>query len=138
VDAAYQLVVRGGSKDVGVLGMSFKAGTDDLRESPLVELIERLIGKGYRVRVFDRNVSLASLHGANRAYIEQEIPHIASILASDLQDVLDHADTIVIGNGDAEFKTLAARMRPDHRVIDLIRVGLDEAVVGDRYEGISW
>lgn len=137
VDNAYRLIRRTGSKRVGVLGFSFKAGTDDLRESPLVDLIERLIGKGYDVSVYDRNVSLASLQGANRAYIEQEIPHIASIMASSPEAVLEHADVVVIGNADARFATVASQARPDQHVIDLVRTDLGETVPSG-YEGISW
>jgi GDP-mannose 6-dehydrogenase len=137
VDAAYQLIRRTGSKRVGVLGFSFKAGTDDLRESPLVELIERLIGKGYNVSVYDRNVSLASLHGANRAYIEQEIPHIASIMAPTLEAVMDHADVVVIGNADPEFSGVTTRLREGQHVIDLVRT-MSNGARPAAYEGISW
>ena len=91
-----------------MLGFSFKAGTDDLRESPLVELIERLIGKGYDLRIYDRNVSIAALTGANRDYILNHIPHISRIMVESIDEVLDHAEVIVIGNGAAEFDGIAA------------------------------
>ena len=100
VQTAYQLIQRTGKKRVGVLGLSFKAGTDDLRESPMVTLVGRLIGRRYDVSVYDRSVSFANLHGANRAYIEQEIPHIVSIMTTSLDVLLDHAEVVVIGSAD--------------------------------------
>ncbi len=122
IDRALRMIMDAGRKRVGVLGFSFKAGTDDLRESPLVELIERLIGKGYEVRLYDRNVSLANLQGANRSYIEQEIPHIASLMAETLDEVLDCSDVVVIGNRDDEFRAILDRARPGQVVIDLVRI----------------
>jgi len=122
IDRALRMIMDAGRKRVGVLGFSFKAGTDDLRESPLVELIERLIGKGYEVRLYDRNVSLANLQGANRSYIEQEIPHIASLMADTLDEVLDCSDVVVIGNRDDEFRTILDHARPGQAVIDLVRI----------------
>src|SRR5262249_60871747 len=92
------LVLNEGRRKVGVLGFSFKAGTDDLRESPLVELIERLIGKGFDLRLYDRNVNLAKLTGANREYIMKAIPHIERLMVPTVDEVLEHADVIVIGN----------------------------------------
>jgi GDP-mannose 6-dehydrogenase len=123
---------------VGVLGFSFKAGTDDLRESPIVELIERLIGKGYSVRVYDRNVSLANLQGSNRAYIEKEIPHVASLMADSLDEVVAHSEVIVIGNGDAEFQRVLEETRPEQEIIDLVRIADSTDGVKGRYRGISW
>ncbi|HEX6230475.1 MAG TPA: nucleotide sugar dehydrogenase [Actinomycetota bacterium] len=138
IDRALRMVTRTGRKRVGVLGMSFKAGTDDLRESPMVELIERLIGKGYEVRVFDRNVSLANLHGANRAYIEREIPHIASLMVGTVEEVLTSSDVVVIGNGDPEFARVLEEARSEQAIVDLVRVGAREGGTRARYEGICW
>ena len=98
METAYEMIERLGCKHVGVLGFSFKAGTDDLRESPVVGLIERLIGRGYNVSVYDHYVSLSNLHGANRAYIEAEIPHIASLMSESVDDVIDRSEVIVLGN----------------------------------------
>lgn len=126
-----------GPMRVGLLGLSFKAGTDDLRESPVVELAERLLGKGYDLRVYDRNVSVSRLVGANRAFILRSIPHISEILLDSLDDVLDHAELVVVGNADPEFDNLAARIRPEQRVFDL--VGVDRS--GFRpgvYTGLTW
>ncbi|MEX0985647.1 MAG: nucleotide sugar dehydrogenase [Actinomycetota bacterium] len=136
VDRALRMIADAGSKRVGVLGFSFKAGTDDLRESPLVELIERLIGKGYAVRVYDRNVSLAHLQGANRAYIEREIPHIASLMAATVDEIIEASDTIVIGNADPSFARVAADTA-GRRVIDLVGIKTD-GELGPGYQGISW
>jgi GDP-mannose 6-dehydrogenase len=138
VAIACQMIQHTGRKRVGVLGFSFKAGTDDLRESPVVELIEYLIGRGYQVKVYDRNVSLANLHGANRAYIGQEIPHIASLMADSIDAVLDSSEVVVIGNKSAEFKDALAHLRDGQIVIDLVRVTEDGVSSNGRYRGICW
>jgi GDP-mannose 6-dehydrogenase len=106
---------------VGVIGLSFKAGTDDLRESPMVALVEALIGKGCDVRIFDRNVSIARLVGANRRYIEEEIPHVASLMCADLHDVLAHAEVLILGNNDDDAARAAGAATDRHFVIDLTR-----------------
>jgi GDP-mannose 6-dehydrogenase len=137
IDHAYELIATSGSKRVGVLGFSFKAGTDDLRESPLVELIERLLGRGFQVTVYDRNVSLASLQGSNRAYIEHEIPHVARLMAASLEEVLDRSDVIVIGNGAPEFRDVPRRLREGQRIVDLVRIAA-RADGNRNYEGIAW
>ena len=137
LDRAFRLISSAGSKRIGVLGLAFKAGTDDLRESPVVELIERLVGKGYQVRVFDRNVSLAHLHGANREYIEREIPHIASLMCARVDDVLEQSDVIVVGNQAPEFADAMDRVNGHHSVVDLVRIA--RSGLGDfAYEGIGW
>ena len=106
IETGINMVIEAKHKNVGILGMSFKAGTDDLRESPIVELIERLLGKGYNIRIYDQNVNIAALMGANKDYMLNHIPHISKLLSNSIDEVLDHADTIVIGNGDEEFKSL--------------------------------
>ena len=138
VERALRIIKDTGFRSVGVLGFSFKAGTDDLRESPLVELIERLIGKGYHVRVFDRNVSLANLQGANRAYIEREIPHIAQLMSETIDEVVEASDVLVIGNGDPAFRRVLAEAREDQVIVDLVRIGEPGDVTQGRYRGISW
>jgi GDP-mannose 6-dehydrogenase len=134
----FELIRRTGRKKVGVLGFSFKAGTDDLRESPMVELIETLVGKGYAVKVYDKNVSLARLHGANRAYIEREIPHIASLMCNSWEEVLAASEVIVIGNRASEFRQAVEQAGEDQVVIDLVRVAQDVGQLNARYEGICW
>jgi GDP-mannose 6-dehydrogenase len=117
-----KLVVDGGNSSVGVLGFSFKAGTDDLRESPVIEVIERLIGKGYDLRIYDRNVSIAALVGANRDFILNRIPHISRLMVPSVDAVLAHARTIVIGNNDPEFSQIQSRLREDQCLVDLVRI----------------
>jgi GDP-mannose 6-dehydrogenase len=136
IERAYEMVRASGVRRVGVLGLSFKAGTDDLRESPLVALVERLIGREYQVAVYDRNVSFANLIGANRAYIEHEIPHIVSIMTDSLEDLIERSELVIVGNADPAFAA-ALDARPDgQHVIDLVR--LENAEPRDLYEGIAW
>jgi GDP-mannose 6-dehydrogenase len=138
IDLAYQMVKRTGRKRIGVLGFSFKAGTDDLRESPMVELIEHLIGKGYQVMVYDRNVSLANLQGANRAYIDQEIPHVASLMADSIDEILGRSEVIIIGNKSPEFERVLPRLQGDQILIDLVRITEHSFPFNGNYQGLCW
>ena len=124
-----QMVMEGGNSRVGILGFSFKAGTDDLRESPVIEMIERLIGKGYDLRIYDRNVNLAALTGANRDFILNRIPHISRLMVPRMEDVLAWAQTVVIGNNAPEFKLAVQNLRADQYLIDLVRL----TIPGQRY-----
>ncbi|HET6597173.1 MAG TPA: nucleotide sugar dehydrogenase [Anaerolineales bacterium] len=135
---AYQLIRQTGCKKVGVLGLSFKEGTDDLRESPMVELIEHLVGKGYQVMVYDRNVSLSKLHGANRAYIEHEIPHISQLMSESIDDVIENSDVVVVGNKAEGYLKISEKLREDHKVIDLVRVKDGPYTSNGHYQGIGW
>jgi GDP-mannose 6-dehydrogenase len=138
IDRAIDMVLGFKRRRIGMLGISFKAGTDDLRESPLVVLTEALIGKGLDVRIFDNDVSLARLVGANREYIEREIPHIASLLVTDLAEVVAHAEVVVIGNRSRAFESLPQHCRAGQIVVDLARIaGLSECE-GIDYRGITW
>jgi GDP-mannose 6-dehydrogenase len=114
-------VLKTRKRKVGLAGLSFKPATDDLRESPMVTLAETLIGKGCDVRILDRNVSLARLIGANRRYIEEEIPHLSSLMCESVEDLLAHAEVLVIGNADMEAAAALAAATPRHTVIDLTR-----------------
>jgi GDP-mannose 6-dehydrogenase len=136
VEKALDMVLSTGTKQVGVLGFSFKAGTDDLRESPMVTLIETLLGKGLELVIYDRDVSLARLFGSNKAYIEEEIPHIAKLMRGSIDEVLESANTIVIGNRSEEFRQIESRLRPGQTVIDLVR--LFDRTSGNGYQGICW
>jgi GDP-mannose 6-dehydrogenase len=139
IDRAVDMVMSTGKKKIAQLGLSFKAGTDDLRESPQVQLIKRLLGEGLEVRVWDEDVSLGRLAGANRQYIEQVIPHIGSVLSADLEDVVRSAEVVILGNKSANKEKLAKFLRPEQIVIDLIH--LDRARRPDgvkTYEGICW
>jgi GDP-mannose 6-dehydrogenase len=132
-----QLITEKGQTRVGLLGFSFKAGTDDLRESPLIEIIERLIGKGYDLRIYDKNVNIASLVGANRDFILNHIPHISKLMVGDIDAVLDHGKTIVIGNKDPEFTKVPQRLREGQFLIDFVRVVEGRSKNGN-YDGICW
>jgi GDP-mannose 6-dehydrogenase len=138
IQHALDQIVETGKKRIGLLGFSFKAGTDDLRESPLVILAEALLGKGFDICIYDRNVSIARLVGANKQYIEEQIPHLSRHLCQSVDDVIDHAEVIVVGNGSAEFSDAVTRCRPDQTVIDLVRIPLDFSKVQARYDGICW
>ncbi len=132
-----QLIVRNGHKKIGILGFSFKAGTDDLRESPMIEVIERLIGKGYDLRIFDKNVNLARLVGANRDYILNRIPHISKLMVNGIDPVLNHAETVVIGNRDPDFLDVTERLRDGQRLVDFVRITNRRSENG-KYDGICW
>jgi GDP-mannose 6-dehydrogenase len=137
VSRGLDLIIRSGSKRIGVLGFSFKAGTDDLRESPMIEIIERLIGKGYDLRIFDGNVNLACLVGANRDFILNHIPHISRLMVSGIDAVLDHAQTIVIGNNDPAFQSVCGHLRDGQNVVELVRV-TDGGSDKSKYSGLCW
>jgi len=137
VDKGVRMILDKGKKKVGILGFSFKAGTDDLRESPVVEMIERLLGKGFDVRIYDRNVNLAALIGANRDYILNQIPHISNLMVDSMENILEHAEILVIGNGDKEFKDILSRKRHEQMVIDLVRIENNTSEEG-HYDGICW
>ena len=132
-----QLITEKGNTRVGILGFSFKAGTDDLRESPLIEVIERLIGKGYDLRIYDKNVNIASLVGANRDFILNHIPHISKLMVSDIGAILNHAQTVVIGNKDPDFKTVPERLREGQFLVDFVRV-IEGSSKNGNYDGICW
>jgi GDP-mannose 6-dehydrogenase len=135
---ALDQIVETGKKRIGILGFSFKAGTDDLRESPMVILGEALLGKGYELCIYDRNVSMARLMGANKEYIEQQIPHLSRHLCDSVDDVIARSDVIVIGNGAPEFSDAVTSCRSDQTIIDLVRIPIDFAALQAHYDGICW
>jgi len=137
IDRAAQMIVEQGKKRLGFLGLSFKPGTDDLRESPFVRLVEHCIGKGYDLRIFDQNVSLARLVGANKAYIEREIPHISNLMVSSLDEVLDFSEVLVVCHKTNDFAKAVGNLPHGRVVIDLARV-VDAAPDGVEYHGINW
>jgi len=137
VNRGLDLIMQKGHNRIGILGFTFKAGTDDLRESPVIEVIERLLGKGYDLRIYDKNVSLATLVGANRDFILNRIPHISRLMVSQIDGVLDHAQTIVIGNKDPDFRNVPQRLRDGQSVVDFVRISERRSDDG-RYEGICW
>lgn len=137
LERAVDLIERVGKRRVGLLGLSFKGGTDDLRESPMVRLAERLLGKGYDLRIADRNVSLSRLLGANKRYLEETIPHISRLLVPEIEQLLSHADTLVIGGADRDLRELLAASGKNLHVVDLVRAS-DASDGGADYEGICW
>lgn len=132
-----QMIMDKGHKRIGVLGLSFKAGTDDLRESPMIEVTERLLGKGYDLRIYDKNVNIASLVGANRDFILNHIPHISRLMVNSIDAVLDHAQTVVIGNNDPEFERVPERLRGDQTIVDFVHITNETNEKGN-YDGICW
>lgn len=138
IERAYDMVMAAGNRHVGVLGLAFKSGTDDLRESPMVSLIERLIGKGMQLAIYDSHVSSANVIGANREFVEREIPHIWELMCPTVDEVLAGAETLVVGNGSPEFRGLGDRVKDGQVVIDLARAFGPRTSDGDGYEGICW
>jgi GDP-mannose 6-dehydrogenase len=133
-DYLLNLILSKGKLKVGIMGISFKAGTDDLRYSPIVEVIEKLIGKGYEVQVFDQNVNFSRLVGKNKSYIIEYLPHLNNLLKNNMQEVADWADLIVLTNNDKLFSEL--KLNRHKTVIDLVR--FPEFMNMQGYEGILW
>ncbi len=139
IQRAVEAVLRTDIRKVGVLGLSFKAGTDDLRESPLVHLIKHLIGEGLQIRIWDRDVSLGRLVGSNRQYIEEFIPHIGSLLCTTLEEVVQTVDAVLIGTKAVNSQMLRGLLRPEQTVIDLVNLDSQQRPHGPfRYQGICW
>jgi GDP-mannose 6-dehydrogenase len=136
IDSAFRMVERAGSKRVGLIGLSFKQDTDDLRESPIVVLAEKLLGKGYEVAVYDANVRLSRLTGANLAYVNQHLPHIARMLRESLDEVVDASDTLVVGHA-ASAARIASEKLAERQIVDLVRMSPDKRT-SERYQGICW
>jgi GDP-mannose 6-dehydrogenase len=137
VSRGVQMIMAKGHRRIGVLGFSFKAGTDDLRESPVIEVIERLLGKGYDLRIYDKNVKIASLVGANRDFILNRIPHISRLMVDHVDAILDHGQTIVIGNKDPDFSRVPSQLREGQTIVDFVRI-TDSRSENGKYDGICW
>lgn len=138
IELAFRMVLKTGARRIGMLGMSFKPGTDDLRESPLVALIEMMVGKGIELAIYDRDVAEARLIGSNREYIEGEIPHIWSLMRGSAQDVIDFSDTVIVGNATGEIRSLGPARFAGKSVIDLARLFSQKPAGVSDYEGICW
>jgi GDP-mannose 6-dehydrogenase len=138
LERALDWIVATGEKRIGILGLSFKAGTDDLRESPSVALIEALIGKGFQVKIYDPDVMFARIVGSNRRFIEQEIPHISRLMYSDLNEVIQQSEVIVVSKPAGEFRTALAAHNGNKLIFDLARISLAKVAESIRYEGICW
>jgi GDP-mannose 6-dehydrogenase len=137
IQHAFRLVRNSGRTKIGVLGLSFKAGTDDVRESPIVILIEMLIGKGYSVTIYDEEVSLARLYGANKRYLDESIPHVTSLMESSVEKVLHKSDLMIVSKKTEHFRTELDALDKDMFVVDLVRL-FGEYKGRPHYEGISW
>ena len=138
IDRAVDLILGRKRRDIALLGLSFKPGTDDLRESPHVQLAKRLLGEGCNLRIWDPNVSLGRLIGSNRAFIEEYIPHIGSLLRDDLTEVIDGAAVIVLGTTGIDKDTLLEHVSEDQAVIDLVNLSKADRPATGGYEGICW
>jgi GDP-mannose 6-dehydrogenase len=139
VERALEAVLRTGKKRIAQLGLSFKAGTDDLRESPQVELVKRLLGEGYEVRVWDTDVCLGRLAGSNRQYIDEVIPHIGALLTTDIEEALETAEVVIVGTRAIDGAELRRRLRPGQTVIDLVNLAKSRRPgTAAPYEGICW
>ena len=139
LDRALAMVLETGKKKVGLLGLSFKAATDDLRESPQVQLVKRLLGEGRQIRIWDDNVSMGHLIGSNRQYIEEVIPHIGSLLSTSLSEVVKDAEVVVIATRGLASDELRSCLRPDHIVIDLVNLErASRPATSGEYKGICW
>jgi GDP-mannose 6-dehydrogenase len=139
VDRAVEAVLETNRRKISMLGLSFKSGTDDLRESPQVQLIKRLLGEGCQVKIWDKDVSLGRLAGSNRQYIEEVIPHIGSLLSTDLEEVVRSGEVVIVGTKSVDKSQLSSCLRADQVVIDL--VNLDRArrpETNAAYQGICW
>ena len=140
-EKAVEMLVRTGKRRVGMIGLSFKPDTDDLRESPALELAERLLGKGFELFIYDREVSLAGLHGSNRVYMEQAIPHIHSLMQESLVETVAQAEVVVVTKPSSaeEYRELMALLRPDQVLVDLVRLnGHEPLPFSGSYYGIAW
>lgn len=135
-DKAVKMIMAAGHRKVGILGLSFKAGTDDLRCSPIVEVVERLLGKGFEIRIYDKNVKISELTGTNKDFIMAKIPHLQHFVTDDLQSVCENSDVLVITNKEKEFASVLTDY-PNKTIIDLVRQWKEVDYAG-HYEGISW
>jgi GDP-mannose 6-dehydrogenase len=136
---AVDMVIESGQRKIGIFGVSFKPGTDDLRESPMVELAQRLIGMGFNVKIHDKHVVLSRLAGANRAYIEEHLPHIGDVLVNDVDELVEHSDVLIIGSHGPQIDEAMAAVRSGAQIIDLVRVPDAAELRGlPNYRGIGW
>ena len=137
LEEGFKLVTSFKKKKIGFLGLAFKGGTDDLRESALVLLAEKLLGKGYELLIYDRNVNLARIFGSNKDYIEREIPHIEKLFATSVAEVVHNSEVIVIGNDDPEYQGALKGVK-DRKIVDLVRITENPSALSGNYHGICW
>ena len=137
IERTFDLIRRIGKKRIGFLGLSFKSGTDDLRESPLLELAERLLGKGYEITIYDRNIGLARLMGTNRDYLLEHLPHIETLLKPTLEEVVGPSDVLVFGNKEREFAEMGSSLLDSKIIVDLVRL-FARPPRNTIYHGLCW
>jgi GDP-mannose 6-dehydrogenase len=137
IEYGFRLVSSFKKKKIGLLGLSFKSGTDDLRESPLVLLAKKLIADGAQLLVYDRNVNVSRIFGANRSFIEQEIPDIQRYFGSSIEDVVHNSEVVIVGNRDQEYSEAVRRVK-DRILVDFVRIAEDVSGMGGNYRGICW
>lgn len=138
IERGIRFVEQTGCKRVGILGLSFKPDTDDLRESPAIVLAETLLGRGYQIKIFDDQVQLSRLVGANKNFLEKELPHIASLMCASIQELVELSEVVVITNGSKSFRDVPSLMRPDQVLFDLVGIANRKDNLQSRYEGICW
>ena len=139
LERAVEMILRAGKIKIAMLGLSFKAATDDLRESPQVRLVKRLLGEGRQVKIWDENVSLGRLVGSNRQYIEEVIPHIGSLLCASIEEAVNQAEIVVVGTRELDGDALRQKLKPEQIIIDLVNVEKSRRPGGNvSYEGICW
>ena len=138
IENAIRLIEQTGCKKIGILGLSFKPNTDDLRESPTVFLVETLLGRGYQIKIFDEKLQLTKLVGANKVFLEKEIPHISSLLSSSMEEILSHSEVIVTTTGAKAYDRVVDLVDKKQKIIDLVgRIKPDASEMRD-YEGVCW
>ena len=125
-------------RSIGFLGLSFKGGTDDLRSSPIVEVVEAMIGKGFDIRIYDEHVSIARLLGANKEYIEKEIPHISKLMCGSADEVVDKSDVVVVAHRDLKLLTALNNVKAGRVIVDVARITESAQWNGSEYYGICW
>ena len=133
---AVQAIMAKGKRNVGVLGLSFKAGTDDLRCSPIVDVVETLLGKGYNIRIYDKNVKVSELTGTNKDFIMAKIPHLQHFVTANLDEVCQQSDVLVVTNKEKEFVDVLKKY-PGKIIVDLVRQWKEVDYDGI-YDGLSW
>jgi GDP-mannose 6-dehydrogenase len=137
-DLVLDKIIGFGKQKIGFLGLSFKAGTDDLRSSPIVDILEKLLGKGYEVKIYDQNIHLSQLIGSNKEFINQRIPFISRFMTDDIKMVFEQSEVIVVVNKEEEFKTILNDSYHDKIIYDLVNVGMDNREKKLNYIGVAW
>ncbi len=138
IEKGIDLIISQGKKNIGIFGLAFKSETDDIRESPIVQIIETLLGKGYNIRIYDNSVFLPNVIGANQAFIEEKIPHITSLFSSSLEEVVRNSEVLVTSNKNDAFKKIPKLMKDGQILIDFVRLVEANEIEKGKYLGMSW